>query len=184
MTSLALHTRDTAHWRALVTAAEASAQSCLDDDLESYLVMLLLRFARRGQRAGEPPVLGAGGASETLTTEGLIDAGDRCLVIAGLMPDQALAQGLPVRHFVDTGRYAFEEAARRTANPIFRRLADQFVDLMDVLQVMRTLDEDEIMVDLFRVYDQWQDTGSRYAYRLLLAATDALPVMSASRHRH
>jgi hypothetical protein len=184
MSSLALHTRDTAHWRALVTAAEASVQSCLDDDLEGYLVMLLLRFATRGQKTGDHPALSSAGASEALSTEGLIDVGDRCLVIAGLMPDQAIAQGLPVRHFVDTGRYAYEEAARRTANPLFRRLADQFVVLMDVLQVMRTLDEDEIMVDLIRVYDQWQDTGSRYAYRLLLAATDALPALSFSRHRH
>jgi hypothetical protein len=178
MNSLSLNTRDTAHWRALVAAAEASVQSCLDDDLENYVVMLLLRFADSGRNKQSAPT------ADVSTPESLIEVGDRCLIIAGLMPDQALAQGLPIHHFVQTGRHAYEEAARRCENVLFRRLAARFVTIMDVLQVMRTLDDDEIVVDMFRVYDQWQETGSQYAFRLLRAATDALPVRHYSQQRH
>lgn len=173
--SPSLNTRDTAHWRALVAAAEASVQSCLDDDLENYVVMLLLRFADGARKSRPAP---------SATPESLVEVGDRCLIISGLMPDQALAQGLPIRHFVETGRHAYEEAARRANNPLFQRLAARFVAIMDVLQVMRTLDDDEIVVDLFRVFDQWTETGSQYAFRLLRAATHALPVRPTSLTRH
>jgi hypothetical protein len=175
MNSPSLNTRDTAHWRALVAAAEASVQSCLDDDLENYVVMLLLRFADGARKSAPAPAA---------TPESLVEVGDRCLIIAGLMPDQALAQGLPIRHFVETGRHAYEEAARRSRNALFQRLAARFVAIMDVLQVMRTLDADEIAVDLFRVYDQWTETGSQYAYRLLCAASKSLPMPVTSRARH
>ena len=172
-----LHTRDTAHWRALVAAAEASVQSCLDDDLENYVVMLLLRFAAAGNETREPE-------NTDELAGNLVEVGDRCLIISGLMPDQAITQGLPVRHFVETGRRAYQEAAHRSQNAIFHRLATRFVAIMDVLQVMRTLDEDVIAVDLFRVYDQWTETGSQYAYRLIRAATDALPVRQLSQRHH
>lgn len=180
----ALHTRDTAHWRALVTAAEASAESLLDDELESYLVMLLLRYAAQERTANVRNSRTLAPVREPANAEQLRDTGDRCLIIAGLMPDQAREFGMSIRQVVETGRNGYQEAAQVTGNPVFRRLSEQFVVLMDVLQVMRTLDDDELVVDMFRLYEQWQHTGSQYAFRLLRAATDALPASSCSQQRH
>jgi len=180
-----LHTRDTAHWRALVTAAEASVESCLEDELESYLVMVLLRYARNNSTSHLAKQAAAIQSADPANAELLREAGDRCLVIAGLMADQALELGMPVRYFVETGRHAYQEVARRTRNPFFQRLSEQFVVLMDVLQVMRNLDSDELAVDLLSAYDQWQDTGSQYAFRLLRGATrGALPSPQRSERRH
>jgi hypothetical protein len=185
MSPFALHTRDTAHWRALVTAAEASVQSCLENELESYLVMVLLRFAaqeRAIEEHGVPVEQRSGDAAGREQRAG--ELGDRCLVIAGLMPDRAQELGMSMRQVVEIGRNAYREEAQRSRNPLFRRLAEQFVVLMDVLQVMRTLDADVLIVDLFRIYDQWRDTGSQYAFRVLRTASDALPVTYGNSSRH
>ncbi|MGQ0656953.1 MAG: hypothetical protein ACT4NU_02485 [Chromatiales bacterium] len=179
-----LHTRDTAHWRALVTAAAASVECCLDEDLESYLVMVLLRYARTACPFEFRSQVELAQSADPADAEVPLEVADRCLVIAGLLADEAAVLGMPVRHFVETGRRAYQEVARRTRNPLFQRLSDHFVAIMDVLQVMRTLDEQEVAVDLISAYDQWQDTGSQYAFRLLRAATGALPSPLSSRRRH
>lgn len=182
--SIMLHTPDTAHWRALVTAAEASVKSCLEDELESYLVMVLVRHAGTTKPWAPRGKIESAHGDEPESIEVLREVGDRCLVIAGLLAEEAADIGVPVSYFVDTGRRAYRELAGRTRNPLFNRLSDRFVAIMDVLQIMRTLDERELAVDLFSAYDQWQDTGSQHAFRLLRAATGALPSPLLSHRRH
>lgn len=183
MESHQLHTPDTAHWHALVTVAEARADCCLALELESYLVKLLLRYVREGQKAVLPQR--RRGSPGTQTTESAAQLGDQCLLFAGMMPEQARRWGLPLSHFVETGRNAYRKLAENGGDGLYMQLSDAFVSIMDVLQAMRELDQAPAQRDLLETYEQWSTTGSKRAYHLLrTAAIAGLPVRNTSRHSH
>jgi hypothetical protein len=185
MESYQLHTPDTAHWHALVTAAEARSACCLAASLENYLVNLLVRYARDGQlavlshRKGMLLEQGPENAAQ------LRELGDQCLLFAGMMPEQAHRWGLPLRHFVEAGRNAYRRLADTGVGAQFMELSDAFVSVMDVLQAMRELDQTPAQRDLLETYEQWRTTGSQRAFQLLCAESAAsLPVLTGSRIRH
>lgn len=179
-----LHTRDTAHWRALVTAAESRADCCLDAELEGYLVMVLLRYARSPNRLDERAIADLGAVAAGAWPEQLREVGDKCLVFTGLLPEEAGRAGMPVSYFVEMGRAAYRQLAEHSGDPLYRRLSEAFVALMDVLQAMRYLDDGHRSVDLLALYDLWQETGSQHAYRVLCATTHALPSATANTVKH
>lgn len=177
-----LHTRETVPWHALVTAAEAADRRCLDEALEHYVVGLLVRHV------GRPDLLGRMAAEEFLapaiagarTYEDLQALGDRCLILAGLFPDFILRAGLPVSYYVRLGQSAYERLATQ-GDPVFAQLAEGFVDVMDILQGVRELDDGGPVLSPLSLHDLWQDTGSRHAWRLLTRGRDTLPVAASAR---
>ena len=52
MSELLIQTSATAEWLSLVTEAESAAELHLDEDMQSYLVFLLMRFTERPELAG------------------------------------------------------------------------------------------------------------------------------------
>jgi hypothetical protein len=71
----------------------------------------------------------------------------------------------------------------RKRDALYGRLADAFVPVMDVLQAMRGLAGEPVLQPLAAA-ELWADTGSRGAYREILANGDSLPMASQPRHRH
>ena len=186
MESYRLHTPDTAHWHALVTVAEARTDCCLALELESYLVNLLLRYVREGRKAVLPQRRRSSpGTQNTESAAQFRELGDQCLLFAGMMPEQARRWGLPLSHFVETGRNAYRKLAEIGGGTLFMQLSDAFVSIMDVLQAMRELDQVPAQRDLLETYEQWSSTGSQRAFRLLRnEAGGSLPVRSLSQCRH
>ncbi|MDX1252431.1 MAG: hypothetical protein IDH49_09345 [Gammaproteobacteria bacterium] len=185
MESLVINPTATAQWQALVMEAQAAAGCRLDEDMESYLVFLLMRFA------GEPGAvkrilaldyLRAMDQAGRIRQEGLREVGDVCLIHAGLFPLQAQRRRVAISYFVDLGRSAYWQLAgylQGGSSGVYAHLAHDFVRLMDILQIMRTMSGQPFPLGLTHAYELWNDTGSTRAYAELSAATDALPVKVA-----
>jgi hypothetical protein len=182
MENLVLHPTSMAQWLALVHDAETAAAHRLDEELESYLVFLLMRFA------GQPQVTARVLALEYL--DGLLaggrerkdrlrDVGDVCLLYSGLFPQMAARRRVRLSYFVQLGRTAYRELSDRLERgfaQVYLNLAHGFVPLMDVLQAMRTLPRGTPVLQPLEAFELWEDTGSSSARRSLRAVTDAVPV--------
>lgn len=185
MADLVLEPTATAQWQSLVLEAEAACECRLGEELESYLVFLLMRFVAQPDLAGRIMALeflnGALSQGSQRTAQ-LRDVGDQCLLFSGLFPAQAERRLVRVSYFVDLGRSAYDMLARhleRAAGDIYLNLAEGFVNLRDVLQAMRELDGQPALGTLQQL-ELWADTGSRRAWQAVRDATDALPVDNAS----
>ena len=189
MAKLVIQPTSTAQWHALVSEAENAASCVLSEDLESYLVFLLMRFA------SNPHMLARVIALDYLnhtSTEGrtrhekLRDVGDQCLLFSGLFPKQAERRMVKVSYFVDLGRSAYQQLSDTVTsknNEIFASLSRDFVSLMDILQTMRELQGSSSVLTPLHAYELWNDTGSRHAYKIIRSLTDSCPVRSIAAYQ-
>ena len=107
MRRLVLHPTSTAQWHSLVCDAESAANIYLDEELESYLVFLLMRFLSKPDIAEKiialdyiDSLLSSGQRKQ----EKLRDVGDVCLIHAGLFPRRARRKRVSEQYFIDIGR--------------------------------------------------------------------------------
>ncbi len=190
MSTLILEPTAQALWHRVVREASGAAGRTLDDTLEAYLLMLLLRFAHR------PEILRTIMAREYLEgmqqtgrarDERLRDVGDQCLILAGLFPGLARRRRVSPAYFIDLGRGAYGELASRLARSaaeLYRELATAFVALMDVLHALRGNQALEMLSPLER-WELWERSGSRAARDALLGEDDAaLPALIAASGVH
>lgn len=132
-----------AHWHTLVNEAESACSLELGEELESYLVFLLMRFT------GRPEMVVSVVAMEFLDSlhvsgrrrsDLLHEVGDKCLLFAGLFPDLAKRRRVNVNYFVDVGQSAYYLLAglsRQQVASMYQHLSDHFVSLKDVLAAIR-----------------------------------------------
>ncbi|APZ41954.1 hypothetical protein [Acidihalobacter ferrooxydans] len=189
MNTLILEPTQQALWHRVLRDAAATAGQSLDDTLEAYLLMLLLRFTRK------PELLRTIMAREYLEgmqhsgrvrDERLRDVGDQCLLLAGLFPGLAQRRRVSAVYFIDLGRGAYGELAGRLAQSaaqLYRELALGFGALLDVLHALRGSTALEALSPL-ECWELWGKTGSRAARTALAGARDALPVFTAAPGRH
>lgn len=173
MKNLVLHTNPTAQWHALVNEAQVAANCRLEEDLESYLVFVLMRFAGAPELAARvmaldylQSILASGRQRETR----LRDVGDQCLLYSGLFPEQAEHRRVSIDYFVDLGRTAYHELSALLQNgsaQIFNQLATDFVRLMDVLLAMREMGNKTLGLEPLKLLELRAKTGSRYAFKVL-----------------
>lgn len=169
-------------WLALVSEAKVAADCKLDEDMESYLVFLLMRFTEKPEIAASVLALDylrSAQISGHLAQDHLRDVGDKCLLYSGLFPERAVRRRVKVSYFVDLGRGAYNQLADQLGHStaiLYERLARTFVALMDVLQTMRTLGAEQAVLDPIRSYELWRDTGSLRARKQLRLSTGATPL--------
>lgn len=182
MATLMTHSTSTAQWHALVTEAESVAACPLVEELESYLVFLLMRFSRKPEIAGNIMALDyLNGmlASGQVKQGRLRDVGDQCLLYSGLFPQQAGRRQVRVSYFVDLGRSAYQQLSFGLANSyaeLYAHLSQDFVALMDVLHAIRRLGGSAPCLDPLPAYELWNDTGSRQAYQTLCQVSNGQPL--------
>ncbi len=168
-------------WVTLVNEAEAAAEHPLDDDMESYLVFLLIRFTDKPELASGVLALDylrGMQLSGQMAQDQLRDVGDKCLLYSGLFPERATRRRVQASYFVDLGRGAYDQLGQRLKNSsatLYQRLATTFVSLMDVLHAMRELGQPS-RLDALHAYELWRDTGSAQALKTLRRRTRATPL--------
>lgn len=180
MEKLLLHPTSTAQWHALIEEAQLATHHRLDEELESYLIFLLIRFTDKPQFAQSVMALEylqSVLASGNMRNEKLRNVGDQCLLFSGLFPHQAEKRHVEINYFVQLGRGAYRELSSYTRNSLasmYAHLSEGFVALMDVLHSMRDLGNHPGLTPL-AAYDLWKNTGSPYALRTLNKHTKAIP---------
>ena len=126
-------------WQALLGEGEARAGCRLGEEVQSYLVFALLRHLRDGELLGRVLALEWLDAHERAGAkrlEALRDVGDRCLLIAGLFPEQAGRRRVGGDYFITLGRSAYGSAAE-TASAAYAALFARLVSAYDPM--VRTL---------------------------------------------
>jgi hypothetical protein len=141
MSNLVLQSTPLAQWYALINEAENHLSLQLDEAQESYLVFLLIRFMQRPEWAEKALALDF---FQTIQLERgqrrfyqLQELGDKCLLFAGLFPEQSKRKRVQASYFVDVGRTAFSELIATDNH--FAILCDGFQRMIDVLQATRRL---------------------------------------------
>jgi len=169
-----LHLPQTTGWRALLTHAQSVAGVHIAPPVEEHLVSLLFRHVGNGLAA---PLLDLVSSERGLSIApeqaGLV--GDRCLLCAGLVPEHAIVNGIPVAQVVELGRHAYREFAARQRSEVHDLLAEEFVRAMDVLQTVRALQSGEPCLDGLNAFHLWHEHGSAHGWRVLRRLSWALP---------
>jgi len=161
-------------WHEVVKTAEGRCSITLNDDIESYLISLLMRYSNKPEVAQQifaHDYLQALQQRNQLRSTSLQQVGDQCLLYAGLFPGQAEKRHVNITYFVDMGRAAYA-AISKTANDFYWILAVEFVALMDVLQ---SIPEAPVLLPL-EAYEQWEKLGSRRALQILQSYSKGLPI--------
>lgn len=158
-------------WQDTIKIAEKRCSIILNEDLESYLTSLLMRYANRPDLAHKVFAMTFLEAQQARALERRMSlqlVGDECLLYAGLFPRAAEKRHVKINYFVDLGRGAYA-AISRTNNDLYDSLAVQFVNLMDVLQ---SIQPNQDLMPL-EAYDQWNLVGSQRALKTLQKYTNA-----------
>lgn len=152
-------------WRDVIKGAEDRCAITLKQELESYLVSLMMRFTNQPGVARQviaTAFMEAMQKGELERRVSLAQVGDHCLILAGLFPKAITHRQVKLGYFVDLGRSAYATISQR-AYDLYGALALQFVVLMDILQSIR---ESPDMLPL-EAYELWQEVGSQRALRIL-----------------
>ena len=161
-------------WHDVVKNAEDNCSIVLKENLEAYLVALLVRYTTRPDIAKQilaSAFLEALNMRENQRNASLQLVGDQCLIFAGFFPRLAEKRHVKLNYFVDLGKSAYGTISRE-ADDLYWSLAVQFVGLMDILQSIRQTPD---LLPL-EAYEQWDAVGSQRALRILRQYTGATPL--------
>ena len=181
MSSIKLHATSTALWQELIAETVNQQAYSINEELESYLVFLLMRFSQR------PDVTHRVLALDYLQGQlcqgrerqhRLAEVGDLCLLFSGLFPQRAERRRVSIGYYVDLGRSAYLQLAnnlRDALAEVYAALSNDFVTLMDILQAISQRSRQEPLLTPLQAFDLWQSCGSNQAYQTLTEQTGALP---------
>ncbi len=181
MSTIELQPTSEAHWHAMVCEAEALSQHQLGVEVQSYLVFLLQRFLNKAEIGARPLAIGyLEGLAETGRQQYrlLREVGDVSLLHAGLFPLRARRRRVSISYYVSLGQGAYYQLHQHTPHGqggLYASLCKSFVEAMDVLQTMRSLDG-EPLLDALGAYELGSHTGSRQARRQLRRHTQGFCV--------
>lgn len=191
MSRLRLQPTEMAEWHALIKEAQSSCDIQLEEDLECYLVMLMMRFVKEHSLADSilaMEYLEAHEENRLRQGDLLQTVGDKCLLFSGLFPSNAEARRVKVSYYVELGRSAYFQASEVVPNNMqsfYMELCKTFTSMRDVLQATRELDQsNEPMLTQLAAIELWQDTGSLQALKTLEKFTDSTPHLTTPKSRH
>ena len=143
MKELILHPTDISQWHALVNEAQASTRLILNENTESYLVFLLMRFSQ-GPKLIESIValdfLESVRRPRPLQLQLMRDVGDKSLLFCGLFPGIAERRHVSLNYFSELGQAAYLTVGEMEEKPsadLYFQLSEQFGSLKHILQAMR-----------------------------------------------
>ena len=162
-------------WEEVIRKAEDRCAISLKQNIESYLVSLLIRYTNQPEIAKQilaTAFLEAIQLKHNQRNTALQYVGDKCLLYAGLFSQIAEKKQVKISYFVELGRSAYAAIDKTQSDDLFWSLALQFVGVMDVLQSIR---EEPDLLPL-QAYEQWTSLGSKRAFQILQTYTQGLPI--------
>lgn len=170
MESLILHPNSTYEWQTLVSDASQNCNIELNDDIESYLVFLLMRFVNETNLAKKVVAIDylksykKSGSHKELK---LRDVGDTCLMFSGFFPERAQKRSVNIGYYVNIGQSAYNNLSNtnNTLSTLYSDLSNNFVSLMDILQTMRKLNTEESLLDPITATELYTETSSKSALK-------------------
>lgn len=143
MNQLILHPTDISQWHALVNEAQVATSRLLNENTESYLVFLLMRYSQGSKLIDS--VIGLDFLESMhkpgkLRVDLLRDVGDKSLLFCGLFPGQAERRRVNLSYFSEMGQAAYLTISEMHDNQnaeLYLQLSVEFHSLQHILQAMR-----------------------------------------------
>lgn len=186
MRSLIIHPTSEALWQNLVFDAQKQSAILLKEDLEAYLVFLLMRFTAESSIVSS--VLGmeflkSYQVDNKEQRQCLKEVGDKCLLLAGLFPDRAIKKRVTLGYFIHLGQTAYASLAQDLpmGETLYQKLSNEFPKLIDVLHTLREFNTSQNLLSLF---EQWHATHSPAAWKRLCNATLSFPQSNDKKSAH
>lgn len=143
MSELYLQPTPLAQWHALVNEAQVWCSVELGEELESYLVFMLMRFSDRAELGNSVVAIEFLESIHKVgsrRTESLQEVGDKCLLLSGFFPEQVERRRLQESYYIDLGQnayYALAGVSHMTMAELYQNLSEGFVAIKNVMQAMR-----------------------------------------------
>ena len=178
MKKVILQPTELAQWQSLVQEAQQLRQFSLDEDLESYLVFMLMRFANSPEMAAS--VMGTEFLESmqclgNLRHDKLRDVGDKCLLLSGLFPGRVKRKQVTLSYFVDLGQSAYSQVSsvsKKDLAVLYGSLCEGFIKLMDILHAMREVDGNSASIATSDAAELWNTNGDKHALEILKRKQD------------
>lgn len=161
-------------WQEVIKNAETRCEVNLNDEIEFYLIALLMRYTKEPHLINQILAISYLEALHLKPNERIYTlqtVGDQCLLFTGLFPRLAQKRNVKISYFVDLGQSAYAAISKKE-NDLYGLLALKFVVLMDVLQSIREYPD---LLPL-EAYEQWEELGSKRALKILQTFTRAIPI--------
>jgi hypothetical protein len=169
-------------WYNLIYQAQQSTNHILDEELESYLVFLLMRYTKRPEvmdKVLAKDYLKGLGEKGKLRQSHLRDVGDSCLIHAGLFPQGSRRKLVSSAYFIKLGRASYHALGSRLSqemHSMYSRLVDTFVQLSRILGAIRH-DPSKTPPNLLDSFELWHDLGDPQSFHQLRSLSfQAIPV--------
>lgn len=180
-----------AQWYALINEAQMTRAIHLEEELESYLVFLLMRYTNKPEVASSVfsiEMFDSINAVGQLRKDKLRDIGDKCLLYSGLFPGRAEKKRVKASFFIHMGQLAYgtlSNAIADTKATLFASLCEEFIALMDVLQAMRKVAYDDTHHTLTQI-EIWHDLNEERLNYIMNqeASNHAVPSSIKRRKEH
>jgi hypothetical protein len=175
--TLVLHPSAMAQWHALIKEASHTSGIDLNENLESYLVFLLMDHCRSTEITTKPLALDFLEnirCSKRESQQILREVGDKCLIFSGLFPKIASRKSVGISYYVKLGQSAYGSLSGSYHNHLallFSELCEHFIQLMDVLHTIRTSNPNATTLNLIEAEELWQQTRSTHALSILQTKT-------------
>ena len=162
----------TGAWHQLLQDAGDSCQFSMDEEMQSYLVYMLMRHTKDIEIADNVMAnryLQGLQAQGLQAIEQMRDVGDQCLLYCGFFPERCSRRLVKTRYYMDLGRSAYADLSARMKQgyaDMYQKLAQHFVALMDVLLAMRMLDSAQSLKPALMI-ELANDCGSVHARNVL-----------------
>lgn len=186
MSNIIVESSSTAQWQKLILEAEATCDLHLNEDMESYLVFLLMRFLEKPDFTSKimaMDYLHSFVAQGQAQQDKLRDVGDHCLLFSGLFPKIAERRHIKISYYVGMGKTAYHhlgDTCKAQLHEFYHQLAESFVPMMDILHVIRGINQRAQILSPLEALELWGDTQSKQALKSLRYATDANPFVDDS----
>jgi hypothetical protein len=164
-------------WHDIIHEAEISCRTPLQEELEAYLVFLLMRYVDKPHTMKQIIATQFLENLQMTSKRGELhfqEVGDKCLLFSGLFPGIAEKRLVKIGYFVQMGQSAYGRVSKER-NDLYHRLARHFVPLMDILQSVRCYSEHHPDLLPLQAYDLWNETGSKRALSVLKKYTHGIP---------
>jgi len=189
MHKLVVHPYSTAAWQAIVNEASQARSITLSENIESYLVLLLKKFATAPEISAKimafdymEAVQAAGIKQQQL----MQNVGDQCLLYSGLFPGIARKRRVSISYFVNLGRNAYLNRCELEQLPslasLYKELGEEFIVLVDVLHAMRELNQSSPSLDPLQAIEVWQDLKLDSAIKNLANMENLVDITNRTRH--
>jgi hypothetical protein len=148
MNQIVLQPSALSQWYALINEAEVHSRCRINEDMESYLVYLLMRFSREVKWATDVvglDFLNALQVGGKRSADLLKEVGDKSLLFCGLFPGVANKRHVSLHYFMDMGRGAYWQVGNLETpqtGTLFHALCREFGALQKVLDATRHLTSD------------------------------------------